>query len=33
MGEFANSRATAALAWGLFGLISAANAWLVVQVL
>jgi manganese transport protein len=32
MGEFANSVPTRVVSWGLFGVISAANAWLVLQV-
>lgn len=33
MGPFVNRWPTRALAWGLFGVISAANAWLIVQLL
>ncbi|MFR0688973.1 Nramp family divalent metal transporter [Enterobacterales bacterium AE_CKDN230030158-1A_HGKHYDSX7] len=33
MGEFANSLVTRALAWTLFGVISAANLWLLLQLL
>ncbi|MDB5394197.1 MAG: metal ion transporter, metal ion family protein [Rhodospirillales bacterium] len=32
MGEFANSAMTRIVSWGLFGMIGAANAWLVLQV-
>jgi hypothetical protein len=31
MGVFANGPVTKAVAWSLFGVISSANAWLVVQ--
>jgi manganese transport protein len=33
MGDFANGPVLKLLAWGLFGVISAANVWLVASVL